>query len=79
MTTPEMRALVTGFSSWEEPSEAAGQKKAEGQEELETAVWLFGPFVVIFFYFRTFVLVPWFRAVIGVLKKKSLSDVEMHR
>lgn len=44
-----MRALVTGFSSWEEPSEAAGQKKAEGQEELETAVWLFGPFVVNFF------------------------------
>lgn len=42
MTTPEMRALVTGFSSWEEPSEAAGQKKAEGREELETAVWLFG-------------------------------------
>lgn len=82
MTTPEMRALVTGFSSWEEPSEAAGQKKAEGREELETAVWLFrfqlAHLLLIFFLWNICVgsLVPCRHRGI---KKKSLSDVEIHQ
>lgn len=38
MTTPEMRALVTGVSSWEEPPEAGGRKKAVGCKGFESVV-----------------------------------------
>lgn len=45
MTTPEMRALVTGFSRWEEPSEAGGRKKAVWREEVQSAVLFFSFFL----------------------------------
>lgn len=63
MTTPEIRALVTGFSSWEESPEAAGWKDGTKAETWNSQISFLGlnsstSWFVCLFSFWTFVLSP---------------------